>query len=406
MGTNLRRSSIDSAIEGSARGRFFFELFSNSALFPIANILLELLIDGPGYLVGYRFYVLCGGAILQAWFLSRAERTPAGRFAGNLIAPAFYTASEVFADGLRFFSAPHHLAYWGFALTIGALQAARGKVGWLEDFLRVGEGLVRSMILLVMYAIFEELTDPGGFAAKPFFADPTHVFMAWAISLLGLLGGIAAVTSQRYLELLRDVSRRFRLYSEWLLGPTLLEEAVSDPARLSLKRLDRAVLFMDVRGFTAWSESQSPEAVVDALDNYYRAAEVTFERHRPIRFKFAADEVMAVFAQAAAALAAARALAEDVAPVLRAQGLGAGMGLHWGPVVEGLMGGAEVKHFDVIGDTVNTAKRIEGAASGGEILLSDAFRAAAGLRTPSPVRSLSLKGKSAPLAVHVEREAA
>jgi class 3 adenylate cyclase len=70
------------------------------------------------------------------------------------------------------------------------------------------------------------------------------------------------------------------------------------------------------------------------------------------------------------------------------------------------MGGAEVKHFDVIGDTVNTAKRIEGAAAGGEILLSDAFRAAAGLSEPSPGRSLNVKGKAAPLAVHVERAAA
>jgi class 3 adenylate cyclase len=400
-----RHGPIDRAIEGSPAGRFFFELFSNSALFPIANILLELLIDGPGYLAGYRFYVLCAGAALQAWYLSAAERTPAGRLGGNLIAPGFYTASEVFADGLAFFAAPHHLAYWGFAFAIGALQAARGRAGRLEDLLGVGEGLVRSMILLVMYAIFEDLTDPGGFAAKPFFADPTHVFMAWAIALLGLLGGIAAVTSQRYLVLLRDLSRRLRLYSEWLLGPALLEEAVNDPGRLALRRLDRAVLFMDVRGFTAWSEPQTPEAVVAALDAYYRAAETTFERHAPIRFKFAADEVMAVFAESGRALCAARALAEEVAPVLGTYGLGAGIGLHWGPVVEGLMGGAEVKHFDVIGDTVNTAKRIEGAAGGGEILLSDAFRTAAGLDAPALVRTVRVKGKSAPLAVHVARAA-
>jgi adenylate cyclase len=406
MGTAPRRGSIDRAIEGSASGRFFLELFSNSALFPIANILLEFLIDGPGYLLGYRFYMLCSGAALQAWYLSRVERTPASRFAGNLIAPAAYTASEVFADGLKFFAAPHHQAYWAFAAAIGALQAVRGRGGRLEDFARVAEGLVRSMILLVMYAIFEQETEPDLFNAKPFFADPTHVYLTWAIALLGLLGGIAAVTSQRYLALLRELSQRFRLYSEWLLGPTLLEEAVTDPQRLALRRLDRALLFMDVRGFTAWAEAQSPEAVVDALDHYYRAAEVAFERHPAIRFKFAADEVMAVFADPAQALAAAKALAENAGAVLRAQGLGAGIGLHWGSVVEGLMGGAEVKHFDVIGDTVNTAKRIEGAAAAGEILLSDAFRAAAGMRDSSPARSLNVKGKASPLAVHVERAAA
>lgn len=391
---------IDSAIEGSARGRFLLELFSNSALFPIANILLELLIDGPAYLLDYRFYVLCFGALAQAAFLTRRERTPFGRFAGNLIAPALYTASELAADGMAFFAAPHHLAYWGFAVVLGALAAARGRAGRAEDLVRVAEAVVRSMILLVMYAIFERLTEAPGAAARPFFADPSHVFIGWALGLLGVLGGVAAVTSQRYVTLLRAISRRFRLYSEWLFGPSLLEEAVSDPERLALKRLERAILFMDLRGFTAWSETQPPESVVEALNAYCRASEAAFEAHPPIRFKFAADEVMAVFAAPADALAAARELSASVANALRASGLAAGIGLHWGPVVEGLMGGTEMKHFDVIGDTVNTAKRIEGAAAGGEILLSAAFCAAAAIPPGVAARSIHVKGKAAPLAVH------
>ena len=401
-----RRLSIDTAIEGSPGGRFLLELFSNSALFPIANILLELLLTGPRYLLDYRFYVLALGAVAQAWWLSRRAHGPAARFAGNLVAPALYTASEVADHGLAFFAEPHHVAYWLFAFTIGALQAARGRAGRFEGLLHLAEGFVRSMILLVMYAIFEGLTEPAGAAPKPFFADPSHVFMTWAIALLGLLGGFAAVTSERYLAALRALSRRFRLYSEWLLGPTLLEEAMRDPQRLSLRRLDRAILFADVRGFTAWSEMQSPEGVVRVLDDYYRAAEAAFERHRPIRFKFSADEVMAVFAEPAAALAAARDAAEGIGEALRGAGLGAGIGLHWGPVVEGLMGGADMKHFDVIGDTVNTAKRIEGSAAGGEILMSGAFSAACGITARGPGRALRVKGKAAPIAVHVARAAA
>lgn len=401
-----RRLSIDTAIEGSPRGRFLLELFSNSALFPIANILLELLLDGPKYLLDYRFYVLALGAALQAWLLSRHARTPTARFGGNLVAPALYTASEMADHGLAFFTAPHHVAYWLFALTIGSLQAARGKAGRFEGLLHVAEGFVRSMILLVMYAIFEGLTEPAGAAPRPFFADPSHVFMTWAIALLGLLGGIAAVTSERYLALLRALSRRLRLYSEWLLGPTLLEEAVRDPQRLALRRLDRAILFADVRGFTAWSERQSPEVVVRVLDAYYRAAEAAFEVHHPIRFKFSADEVMAVFGDPTAALAAARAAADGITAALREEGLSAGIGLNWGPVVEGLMGGAEMKHFDVIGDTVNTAKRIEGSAAGGEILMSGAFSAACGFAPREPSRSLRVKGKAEAVAVHVARAVA
>jgi class 3 adenylate cyclase len=108
---------------------------------------------------------------------------------------------------------------------------------------------------------------------------------------------------------------------------------------------------------------------------------------------------MAIFANPQDALAAARGLARAVGDYLRPHGLGVGIGLHWGAVVEGLMGGTGTRQFDVIGDTVNTAKRIEGAAARGEILLSEDFRAAAGLAVAAP-RTIEVKGKVAPLVVH------
>lgn len=108
---------------------------------------------------------------------------------------------------------------------------------------------------------------------------------------------------------------------------------------------------------------------------------------------------MAVFADPAVALAAARELAASQPRSLGGHGLGAGIGLHWGPVVEGLMGARNLKYFDVIGDTVNTAKRIEGAAGPGEILASEAFRAVGRLDSGG-ARSIEVKGKAAPLALH------
>jgi class 3 adenylate cyclase len=64
------------------------------------------------------------------------------------------------------------------------------------------------------------------------------------------------------------------------------------------------------------------------------------------------------------------------------------------------MGGRELKQFDVIGDTVNTAKRIEGAAAAGEILASEAFRAAVGVESQGE-RRIEVKGKSGSLQVHL-----
>jgi class 3 adenylate cyclase len=389
---------------GPPRGRFLLELFGNSAIFPIANVLLEfLLASGPRYFAEPDFFAICAGAVAQAAYLSRRASTPAPRrFAGNLIGPAIYTAIETALEGPAFFAAPHHLAYWAFAAAIGALQHFRWAAGESRaPLLLVVESVVRSSILFAMYAIYEALSAPGRFhGAAAFFDDPSHLFIAWAVALLGLVGGLGAVTAQRYLVALRTLSRQLRLYSEWLFGRALLEQAVSDPARLALARRDRAILFMDVRSFTAWSEAQPPEVVVEALNAYYTDAESVFALRAPVRFKFNADEVMAFFARPADALEAARDLAEAARLRLAPFGLGAGVGLHWGPVVEGLMGAADVKSYDVIGDTVNTAKRIEGAALAGEILISEDFRRAADAASAQS-RTIAAKGKSAPLVVHL-----
>ncbi len=52
-----------------------------------------------------------------------------------------------------------------------------------------------------------------------------------------------------------------------------MDKAIEDARTLSLKRVDRAIVFMDIRGFTAWSEQQTPEAVVGMLNGFYAAAQ-------------------------------------------------------------------------------------------------------------------------------------
>jgi class 3 adenylate cyclase len=400
MSTLRTPASLDAAIDGSRRERFLLELFGNSAIFPLANILLEFFqAGGPSYFLKHHFYTMAAAAVAQAFYLARPD---ARRFAGNLVGPAIYTVVEAIAEGPVFFTFLHHYEYWAFAGVIGGLQAVRERLAHegLRAMALVLEGVVRSLILLAMYATYEiETPTPDSLAAPAFFEDSSHSFIAWAILLLGVASGAWAVASDRYLTMLRALSRQLRIYSEWFFGRALLEQAVSDPESLALARHERAVLFMDVRGFTAWSETQPPETVVAGLGAYYVEAEEVFERHPPIRSKFSADEIMAVYAKPAEALAAAFDLANIQREALQLRGLGAGIGLHWGPVVEGLIGGRHIKQFDVVGDTVNTAKRIEGEAAPGEVLASEAFRAAAGAASRGE-RRVQVKGKSVPVAVH------
>jgi class 3 adenylate cyclase len=80
--------------------------------------------------------------------------------------------------------------------------------------------------------------------------------------------------------------------------------------------------------------------------------------------------------------------------------MGLGIGIHRGILMEGIIGAAHVKYYDVIGDTVNTAKGIEEAARADEILIS--LAAASQLFTRFRIlgrHALSIKGKSEPVTV-------
>lgn len=396
-------SVLDARIAGSFRQRFWQELLRNSAHFPIANLLLEMLLEGWRIVLAPDMYVLVGAALVQAWALTRlGEARPVYRLAGNLLGPAVYTAVEMSFEGAAFFAAPNHVAYWCFGAAIGLVQfGERIAAPRAAAVLTVLDHVARASILFVMYAIFEVLTGTEPFSLRAFFGDRSHVFIALATLILGLSSGFEARAARAYLTLLRETSTQLKRYSEWLLGADLLERVIEDPAALSLARRERSVLFMDIRGFTAWSERCAPETVVQALNAYYAAAEPVLRRHAAIKLKFSADEVLAVFAAPADAVACAGALRETTHGVLSRWGLRAGIGLHAGPVVEGLLGSEGVKGYDVVGDTVNTAKRIESAAGGDEVLVSGALlQLLPGGVAVGPRRDLVAKGKQAPLEVY------
>jgi len=88
----MNTSPIESRLSATPRTRFLLELFGNSAQFPIANILLEMLLGGPlAYLLEPDLYTILLAALAQAYWLSRWENSARPRrFLGNLIGPALY----------------------------------------------------------------------------------------------------------------------------------------------------------------------------------------------------------------------------------------------------------------------------------------------------------------------------
>ena len=173
-----------------------------------------------------------------------------------------------------------------------------------------------------------------------------------------------------------------------------------------------AVLFLDMRGFTARTTGQLPYDVVFLLNRFFDAIVPAINRTGGTVDKYLGDGLLAVFetgdaeSSARAALRAAIGISSALAEfniALTRDGeppVKIGIGLHLGDVVLGEIGAAGQAPRTLIGDTVNTASRLEAQTKpqAVELLVSGVLLEAAGIETASmPLISLDLRGVAEPL---------
>jgi adenylate cyclase len=149
------------------------------------------------------------------------------------------------------------------------------------------------------------------------------------------------------------------------VDPKLTERVLEEGTDLAGEELDVSLLFMDIRGFTAYSEQAEAREVVARLNDLYGQVVPIILRHGGHANKFIGDGLLAVFgAPTRVADHADRAVAAgcEIAALVRdryAGELRVGIGVNTGRVVVGTIGGGGRLDFTVIGDAVNTAARVE-----------------------------------------------
>ncbi len=170
---------------------------------------------------------------------------------------------------------------------------------------------------------------------------------------------------------------------------------------------DMSVLFADLQGFTSYSESHSPDDVTAMLNTYFESVvPVTVRRHGGVVDRLIGDAVLVTFNRngdqpdharraAAAGLDLQKAAADVSAahpdwPRFR-------VGINSGEVSVAVLGAAGGRTHTVIGDTVNTASRLEGRAPVGGVAISAETAARLPRAQTAPLGLLELKGKQAPL---------
>lgn len=203
---------------------------------------------------------------------------------------------------------------------------------------------------------------------------------------------------------------------ERFLPPTVVDRVlVGDRLSLDGERRTATILFTDLRGSTALAERLAPETAVATVNEYLRAMARAVIDEGGILDKFTGDGLMAIFGAmtdpAAGAAAAARAavrMRRDIGQINEARSaqgkpaIGYGVGINTGDVVLGAVGLPERSDYTAMGDTVNTAARMESLTKELAVDVVVSETAASALTGAVPLRSLgqaTVKGKRAPVSV-------
>jgi adenylate cyclase len=237
------------------------------------------------------------------------------------------------------------------------------------------------------------------------FVYPMGALVLASVGALGAHYLLAAFERER----VRDVFSRF-------VPETVVEQVLArtdSDLRLGGVSLESTVMFTDLRGFTTFSESLPPARVIECLNVYLEEMTEAILGHGGTLVSYEGDGIMAVFGapieqpdHADRAVAAAREMLTDRLPKFNAflreqelsDGFKMGIGLNTGMVVSGNVGSQRRLEYAAIGDTTNTASRLQGMTKGQSHLLfiSDTTRQRLRREVPDLVfiDELEVRGRS------------
>lgn len=285
---------------------------------------------------------------------------------------------------------------------------------------------VNVLLCLAYFLLLRKMSPvPGAFAgvtlATAYLAVATWLYSkGWYIYpvafVLCLIFMVAVhVIGQYFVEWFgkRKLLKEFKKY----VAPQVLAE-MSRSGELSVKlggeSREVAVLFVDIRGFTKLSEELEPEQVVEMLNEYLSLTTEAIFANGGTLDKFIGDATMAVFNAPvdlpdykARAVQAALDIVHGADEINRrikkkiGREVAFGVGVHCGTAVVGNIGCETRMDYTAIGDTVNTASRLEGKAQGGQVVISETlYRKLSGRLVAEPLGAVELKGKAEPLQVY------
>lgn len=205
----------------------------------------------------------------------------------------------------------------------------------------------------------------------------------------------SALTSEREALKMREEERRRILHS--VLPPFIADRLLAGETRIAERLPAVGILFADIVGFTEFAASLQPDAVLHELEALFQSIDQIVERHECQRVKTIGDSYMASSGILSSdTVDHAVRLARCALEIVDLKNASAGqfslrVGLHVGPVVAGVMQGMLIA-YDLWGDAVNVAARLETTSSPGRIHISESMAEALLQSSASSEFSVTLRG--------------
>ncbi len=251
-------------------------------------------------------------------------------------------------------------------------------------------------------SIYVDTREPG----RTFSEEDLELF-----ATLGTQSAMAIDNAHLYEQMMEAEKRRADLGR--FLSPGVVDQIMQQGARIELggRKCIATVMFCDIRGFTPIAERIPPTELVEMLNEHFTAMTSIVFNFRGTLDKFIGDEIMAVFGSPLSAqddalrcVQAALAMKQQNAAlnVQRAREgrptLELGFGINTGEVVAGLVGAPERMEFTVVGNHVNTARRLCAEATAGQVIMGEVTYAAVKNSVRArPLGTRMLKGKEEPV---------
>ena len=243
-----------------------------------------------------------------------------------------------------------------------------------------------------------------------------HVWLLIVTPVVAVVAAHLGVTGYGYLTEGRERKFLRGAFSRYV-APEVVDQLVKNPGQLALggETRELTVMFADVAGFTSLSEGRAPREIVELMNECFTEITSVIQRHGGTVDKFIGDAVMAFWNAPVElpdhAARACRATQDLLKALVRlnvgwaARGLPAismRVGLATGPALVGNVGSSTKFNYTVMGDTVNLASRLEGAAKVFgtlSLIAGSTVQAAANAVACRELDWLQVKGRSEPVPV-------